>query len=353
MSRKRTLQSVRRPFAVALAIAAALVFASPGAQAEELGARAFGMGGAHVAVGGDLATIVHNPARLADNAFEVGIGLGANDLAAITSFYSLLTDPSEFDEDARLRLHTLSGVAVNGFGIGLAAEGELDVDAGCATADLCAEGSYMTQILLGAGRQTAGLPLNLAGLRVGGTLKRLTIRHFSFSKTEHPGGYDTATEDWVGQGYSLDLGVALDATEVVALGLTVTDVLSTLSWNGQRTESQYDLGDVLLASTETSLGSRHETLDPVYRAGVALRPPGLGLVAALDLASDGTVRYGVEKNLFANLISLRAGQVRTPEETTTTLGLGLNFGPARIDTAVGSADGFQTFTTVIEGSVRF
>jgi len=103
---------------------------------------------------------------------------------------------------------------------------------------------------------------------------------------------------------------------------------------------------------ETPLPKRVEKLDPVYRAGVAIRPPILGMVLAADVASDGVVRVGVEKNLLFNLFSLRAGQIIDGDQRLTTAGLGINVGPVHFDAAVGLSEGEIT-TALVEGSVRF
>lgn len=331
-----------------------LAMNTPGAYAAEFGARAYGMGGAYTGIADDMSSVLYNPSRLSDTSFEVGVGLGTNDMTAITSFYSLLTDPSGFEEDAHLNLATLSGISVGSVGAGFAVEGTLDVDSSCATADVCADGEYMSQLLLGMGRPAVDLPFQLAGAKIGATLKRLDGHRIDFTRTNSGVTYQTQTEDWHGQGYSLNLGTTFGASEMVTLGFTVSDLISSLTWSGSQTSAQYDTASGNeLSSTTTDLGTESERLTPVYRAGVAIEPPVIGAIIAVDVASDGTFRYGVEKSLLANALSLRAGQIRGDGETTTTAGIGVNLGPARIDTAIGSSDGFATYTSMVEGSVRF
>ncbi len=337
---------------VALLLVSALMV--PGAAAAEYGARAFGMGGAYTGIADDMSSILYNPSRLSDTSFEVGVGLGSNDMTGLTSFYSMLTDPSELSDNTHLQLATLSGISVGSLGLGIAVEGSLDVATNCDTADLCADGEYMSQILLGMGKPAVGLPLQLAGAKIGATLKRLDGHRIEFERTDAGATYQTQTEDWHGQGYSLNLGATVGASEMVTVGVSVSDLISTLNWQGTSTTEVYEtVGGDRLSRDTTDLGTEAERLTPIYRAGVAIEPPVLDAIIAVDIASDGTLRYGVEKGLLANAISLRAGQIREQGQTTTTAGLGVNLGPARLDTAFGSCDGFKTVTSTVEGSVRF
>lgn len=341
-------------------LGALLIFAlaSTGAHAEPFGARSYGMGGASTGVSDNLAGLIYNPALLSKTAFQVGLGLGASDFTEAADFFSNISDPSEFEESAHLRLVSLSGVSIAGIGAGFAVDGTLDVDATC-DAGLCAEGEYMSQILFSLGRNSASLPMNLMGLHLGGTVKRLDGRRISFTSSkplveESEAYFTTETEDWKGEGYSFSLSAALAASDMITIGFAAHDIVSSLSWTGTKTSATHDL--VTNDKTEgpsVDLDKYTEKLTPVYRAGISFKPPIIGLVLAADASSDGVVRYGVEKNLLLNLISLRAGQIQAEDETTTTLGLGINLGPAHVDAAVGSTDGFETFTSMVEASVRF
>lgn len=351
MTRQRTRGAARA--ALTLAILLFLGVAAPrSAAANEFGARAFGMGGAYTAVADDLAALVYNPSRLGDKAFEVGVGLGFSDLESVVEFFSLLREPATIGEAIHTNLVTLSGVSIGSVGLGLAAKGTIHID-GCSSGTLCGSGDAMAQFVLGMGRELARPAGNLVGLKVGAALKRLHGERIAYERVDLGAGYQTRVEAWTGQGYSLDLGAAFRVSERVSVGLAVQDVLSSLSWEGTLTEAQYTAAGDEVWRVSTPLEAQDESLTAVYRAGVAVRPPLTGTLLAVELASDGTLRYGIEQNLLANALSLRAGQAVGKDGSTTTLGLGLNLGPGRLDLAVGSSDGFKQYTTMVEGSVRF
>lgn len=305
-----------------------LVFAFGSVQAAEFGARAYGMGGAFTGIANELPSMIYNPARLSDSAFQVGVSLGTSDLEEMASFHQFLDDPSEFEESMRLSLVSLSGVSIAGIGAGFAADGTLTVDAGC-DAGLCAEGEYMTQILVSMGRQINNPPMNILGLNVGGTIKRLDGRRMQYENTAKTASISDPTYvetmiDERGEGYSLTLGATLALTNMITVGVAASDVFSTLTWTGTETVTNYDIDtdEIVGTKTVTDLDKKTEKLDAVYRAGVSFKPPVFGLTLAADIASDGVLRYGLEKNLLLNLISLRAGQIQADSETTTTFGLG-------------------------------
>lgn len=346
---------MRNRAVIAFLCLTALVAGLSTAGAHELGARAFGMGGAYVALSDDIAALVYNPAGLPNSSFEVGLGLGSNDLTAITQFQSLLSDPSSFSGDVTIDVATLSGVSIGSYGAGIAANGSLSVSDVCGGPDLCADGEYMTQLIFGYGRNTAGLPFHLAGLQAGFSVKRLDGRRIDFEKSAPAGGeYTMTTDDWRGQGLSLGLGAQLKASDIFTLGFAANDLFSSVTWKGTRTVSTYrDIDDVLENKTSTGLAETRDALPRVYRLGIAVEPPLLGLTLAADSGSDGSIRYGIEKDVLLGALSLRFGGIRASGKAITTGGIGVHLGPFRLDAAVGSADGFQTVTTMIEGSVRF
>lgn len=332
------------------------LFAAPGYAAvpSEFGARAYGMGGAYTGVASDIASLVYNPAGLTHNTFEIALGVGSNSLQELGKFQSILSE--DFDEELRLDLATLGGMSLGRFGAGVAATGSANVELDCASGEsLCAEADYMIQLLVGAGFDVGRLPLNLAGLKVGASVARLEGRRLSHTRVNGVDTYDGVTIDQRGKGLGLNLGASFNASDIVTVGLSAQNLLSTVTWTGTRTEGVYHLADKTPVGTpvETALAKETSSLPTVFRAGVAVSPPVIGATLAADVATDGTLRYGIEKSLLFNALNVRAGQIVADGETTTTAGIGLNLGPVHLDLAAGSSDGFKTVGTMLEGSVRF
>lgn len=322
--------------------------------AQEFGARAYGMGGAYTAVADDIASLIYNPAGLTANSFEIALGIGSNDLNELSKFQSILQE--EYPDDLHLTLITLGGMSLGRFGAGIAANGSARAAHDCeGSATFCAEADYMIRLLLGAGIHAAGLPLDLADLNVGASVARLDGRRLTHTRIDHGATYTGETVDQRGKGYAVNLGATFKATEIMTIGLVAENVVSSITWTGTRTEGVYSRADdePINPPITITLPGEKERLPAVYRGGIAVEPPMLGATLAADIASDGTLRYGIEKSLLFNRLALRAGQVIQDGVTTTTAGLGIHLGPVHVDIAAGSSDGFKSVNTMLEGSVRF
>lgn len=346
-----------RSVAVALVLTLALFVGTAAASPPtEYGARAYGMGGAYTGAADDIASLVYNPAGLAGSSFEISLGVGSDSLQDLRTFQQIL-DEKFGDDELKFGLSTLGGMSLGRFGVGVAADGSAVLQTDCSGgADLCAEADYMAQVLLGAAFDAAKLPLKLADLKLGASVARLEGRTLSHTRSDNGDGtYHGVTVDKRGQGFALNLGATFNASEIVSIGLAAQNVYSTITWTGTRTEGDYDQDDhdAVGTPTETPLAEEKSNLPAVFRAGVAVRPPALGATLAADIASDGTLRFGVEKGLFLNAVNVRVGQIISEEENTTTAGIGFNLGPVHLNLAAGSSDGFKTVGTMIEGSVRF
>lgn len=356
MSKRFTHHALTRVLALATACFAALA-AGPAVSAAEYGARAYGMAGAYTAVADDIASLLYNPAGLSEHAFEVALGVGTASLQDFQEIESII--PEDFlDRELSLNLITLGGMSVGRFGAGVAAEAHADVHGKCGDHELpCGEAEYMVQALVGAGFNVVRLPLGAAELKVGGSVARLHARRATYDSElneDNTTFFTGILEDSTGEGYAVHVGAKLKLTEIVTVGVAARNLAGSVTWTGTRTEETVDVvtGERTGSPKETPLPKRVEKLDPVYRAGVAIRPPILGMVLAADVASDGVVRVGVEKNLLFNLFSLRAGQIIDGDQRLTTAGLGINVGPVHFDAAVGLSEGEIT-TALVEGSVRF
>jgi|GEM_PF-2688156 len=323
--------------------------------AQEFGARALSMAGAYTAAANDISSLIYNPAGLTENSFEIALGVGSASLNELQNFQSILAN--EFEEDVTLDLVTLGGVSLGRFGAGVAADGIVEARLDCEDgAYRCGQAKYMIQFLAGGGIDLGRLPLGLADLKAGISVGRLDGRRITHSRVEASADtYHGRTDDLRGKGYTLNFGVTFKATDVVTLGLAAQNVASNVTWSGTSTTGVYRKNDDTAVGPETKspVAEYSEKLPSVYRAGVAIRPPVLSATIAADVASDGTVRVGVEKGLLANALILRAGYAAGKDEQLTTAGLGIVIGPVHLDLAVGSPDGFKTTKTLVEGSVRF
>lgn len=351
-----TMKASLRAIALAAALLAALAMPTA-VSAQEYGARAIAMGGAYTGAANDITSLIYNPAGLSENSFEIALGVGSGSLRELDKFQAILSGDIDDVDDITLDLATLGGVSFGRFGAGVAAEGFVTAGKECAAgADLCGEAEYMIQLLLGAGVNLGRLPLGLADLKAGISVGRLDGRRIEYTRYEaSPTTYLQEKEDLRGKGYTLNFGISFKATDTVTIGLAAQNAASNIDWSGTRTTGEYRVGDGSPVGGEvtTAINKPSDKLPPVYRAGVAIRPPALGATLAADVSSDGTVRFGVEKNLLFNALSLRAGFATGDGEQTTSAGLGIAIGPVHLDVAVESSDGFETARTFLEGSVRF
>lgn len=324
--------------------------ATTSAARQDHGVRAYGMGSAFTAVANDLSALIHNPAGLSQTAFELYLSIGSKNLTNALKLQSLIEDPFDFkDEDVTLNLATLTGVSIGRFGAGLVADGHLIGTTDCA-ADFCAEGGYMTRIVGGVALKPPLLPKSF---ETGVSIQRLDGRRVSYQLTETATGYDVDMDNFSGQGFGFGLGVLWKAVPMIDLGLSVDNLFTSVEWKGTRTQTQLDSdGKEVGTPTTTTLAPQKESFQPTYRVGVAIRPPIFGTILAADVGSDGSVSFGAETNLLFNAISLRAGQMRIADETTTTVGVGAHLGPLRVDIGVGTHD-FKEYGFNISGSVRF
>lgn len=352
---------VQRLKIVVAAVAVLLaVSVAQAAHASDFGARAYGMGGAYTGVATDISALIYNPAGLTHHVFEASLGLGSSDLSGIAALSAIVQDPSSLVEGevepGALNLSLLSGASVGPFALGLATDGAVEISSSCgAGVELCASGELMMQIIGGAGFNVASLPVNLAGLQVGASLKLLEGRRFEFAQMEPSGAtFDTVTRAWEGEGFSATVGATVKISEIITVGVAAQDVISSVKWSGTEQTRTYPVGGGdPVSENEVELAGEVTKLDPVLRVGASLRPPILGLTLAADVATDGTLRYGAEKTLLLGLFAVRAGQIVKPGSTTTTVGLGVNLGPIHLDAAAGTSGGFSNLGVHVGGSVRF
>lgn len=382
----------------------ALLLAGP-AQAQGV-VRAWGMGGASTAGSRGLEAVTYNPANLAfSNGTTVGLAAAAIDVHnnalsldrynEITGQYldsadkaALLSDIPEsgFKLDADMNASVLGfqtgsfALTFNGFGAG---QGNLDKD----YFDLVLNGNQLGETVDFSNTWGEGYAVGTAAvsygtvvletlnstLSVGANARYLhgiyemhvteAYGTLSTSMTEIAGEAYVATESSDGgQGYGLDLGVALQTTGGWNFGLAFDNVLGTINWdqNVERQELHVTAADINLmnsnldnsitdADTTFATDGYSTTLPQRARLGAA-RKFGSFLVAAdyvqgfADRGVTSTqplVNAGVEWQLSSHFQPRLGMSTGGERGNSASAGVGLAVGPWRIDAAAIARSGMS------------
>jgi hypothetical protein len=390
--------------ALALLVLLAALAATPAAAQDAV--RSWGMGGAGAASARGLGAVQANPANLAfSGGTTIGLASAALDVhnnAISLDRYNEITG-SHLDAAAKERLLAdipadglrldadvnASALGVQSGGLALtfgaigAGSGNLDKD----YFDLVLYGNPMNESVdfsntwgegyaLGAATLSYGaqvLDLGGARLSAGANVRFLqgiyemhvdeAYGSLSTSMTEISGEAFLATRTAEGgQGYGLDLGVALQTAGGLTLGLAVDNVQSSITWdrNVERTEYRVTAADINLlndglkdaiADADTSFaGDPYETSLPRRARLGAAKSFGPLLVAA-DYIQGFDDRSGAStKPRFQTGIELALAGFFKPrlgvsggggEDPSATAGLGLKIGPWCLDVAAVSSSGLQ------------
>ena len=368
--------------------------------------RAWGMGGAATANCRGLEAVVYNPANLG---FSTGSTVGLAAVAAdvhnnalsldryneITGQYldsaaksQLMSDIPEsgMKLDADLSASALGfqfgrfALTVGGFGAG---QGNLDKD----YFDLVLNGNQLGETVDFSNTWGEGYAIGQAALSFGTVIMEgagsrlsagLNARYLqgiyemhvtdaygtlSTSMTEIAGEAYVATESAQGgQGYGLDLGLALETSGGWQFGLAVDNVVGTINWdrNVERNEMRVTAADINLlsgnldaavADADTSFATDGYTTTLPMRARLgAARQVGAFVVAADYVQGFETrgvtstqplVNAGVEWRLvsfFQPRIGMSSGGERG---NSASAGVGLKLGPWRIDAAAIARSGMK------------
>ncbi len=241
--------------------------------------------------------------RVLRQQLRIHVGVGSNDFGDLTKFQKILQ--KDYPDDLNLGLNVLGGVSLGNYGGAVAVDGSARAMGDCEGGpEFCADADYMIRYVVGAGFQAAGLPLDLADLNLGASISLLGGRRLSHTRTNLDAAtYWGETVDQRAKGYALNLGARFKATDIVTVGLVAENVLSSLTWEGTRTEGIYTYaGDEPVGSpAETSLDTVRRSNLPRSTGPVsAVRPPAWERRWPLDIASDGSLRFGVEKSFLLN-----------------------------------------------------
>ncbi len=410
-TRTRCLRQHRLPLAglsllIMLTALALLLSLSAGPAAAQGAVRAWGMGGASTALSRGLGAVEYNPANLAfSRGTSVGLAAAALDVhnnAISLDRYNEITgshldtadktallgdipsDGFRLDADARasvLGLHSGNfALSFNAIGSG---RGNLDKD----YFDLVLFGNQPGKTVDFSNTWGEGYAVGSATLSFGSTFLETDLGKFSVGMNARylQGIYEVHVEDAHGsittsmteisgeafvstlssdggQGYGLDLGVALQTSGGWHLGLAVDNVASNISWDGNVEANEFRLTaadinllnedlDASVADNDTTFaGDPYQTTLPRrMRVGVANQfgPMAVAVDYTQGFEDRGTTSTNPQFNAGVELWPTGNVQPRLGANTGGVIGggvsagLGLRLGPWRIDMAAVSRGGLN------------
>ncbi len=284
--------------------------------------RAYALGGAYTAITDDYSSFYFNPAGLAHTGF-LGAGLGGN--VAIKGVPLLpgielgqgfmIRSPdweSIFADKERPvtgNFGAMAGLRYKTVGAGILHDGQIFFDPDDDQARLRIE--QKTSYNLAYSYQLLEPFLNIGALSLG-----INVKIFSAERIEYDPQFQEELETAWGVGS--DLGLMLQVTDNISLGIKAGDFFSNVFWEEEGTER----------------------LPPRYVLGGGLVLPLIDMSFSMDIGNlvhePGTfLRAGIEKRFFRGLLDLRGGFYREGDDSGYTGGLGVNIGPMNVDIALG------------------
>ncbi|BAS26890.1 PorV/PorQ family protein [Limnochorda pilosa] len=301
------------------------------------GARAYGMGGAYVAVVSDPSALYWNPAALGEQHLQVYAALGGQNLGQVADLIALGQalkdkDTTKLNDLAKepidVPLSALAAVGLGPAALGVGAQGV--ATASSTSTSATAEYRLVVPVRAGVGIPVVGIPA-LGSLRVGAAASYYAGQHYEWTS-----GSDPLQNS--GSGFGVDLGLKAKLTPWISAGLVAHDVVNTFAWEGEALEPP----------------------KPSFQAGVQVTPPILGLTVAADVDSQKFLHVGAEYRLLG-VLALRGGYIQpldagaAPSDLASLrAGVGVGFLVGSVNAGIGFAsDPFQVKDVMVEASVGF
>jgi long-subunit fatty acid transport protein len=361
---KKEVGKMKKVSVLIITLTMILVFATA-AWGVSFGARAAGMGGAFTAVADDCSAVYWNPAGITQlKVLTITPGLGfLGEQSQIDAVIKLTGD-----SDPSTLFNLLDSIDSNGISIGsslylgvttkfVAVNAFADMNGVIKKEELLMK-TFGDYNLYGIG--TLAIPVG--PLAVGGNIK-LVQSGYTKSVTPVLPSYDPEyiaanqgtletlftnpnnnyTIQADGQGLAFDVGVLFSLTDLLKIGLTGRNIVSSVEWSGSKTINSFDFVNQEPIQGTPQNFSDNQPLPSTWTVGVALRPASSTLIAAdmemstnpVDASFNATLYHvGLEQLLLAKTTALRLGAYTTPSnEMAYSAGIGFKLGPIILDGA--------------------
>ncbi|GEM_PF-1300944 len=334
----------------------------------DVSSRAMGMGGAFTGTADDVSALKYNPAGIGQQSSVDVYGSGGlytlqpENLENLWYILSELEDDPENDlSEIQSHLENISqltagaqffgGVSLGSFAGAIRYHSSYFADQERQEDDILIDNPVHLTGVLGMGQEILTPALDIGALAYGVNLRmgQSSLTRYQLIMDEDQQDAEMIRINAEDIGYALDAGLMIKFTDLVQGGLMVSNLLASeyelagekavheLSPEGHWTEISRD---------DYSFGSYKP--ERKVRAGASFYVPVLAATIAADVdnllgagESGQVLHLGMEKNIFLNALSIRGGLVEGAEDRFFTTGLGLNFLPLNLDTALMVDDSFS------------